>query len=283
MTRPRLFVSDLDGTLLDADAQLSQRTRDGLARLLAAGVAVTFATARSPYSVRAILGDLPLALPVVALHGAVVTQLGSTRHDVVRATDAAAARCVLEIAREHGTTLFVSTYDGERDRVNYERCTNGGGRWFVEDRVRAGDPRLRHVPDLDAVLDDAVLCLTVMDRREPAESIAAQVRERTGGALALHVYENAYSPGWTWVTAHSAHAGKDVALRDVVARHGLGEHEIVAYGDTGSDLPLFAAAHRAVAVANAEAAVRAAAHEVVASHREDGVVRHMLRTSGLDG
>ncbi len=56
----QLYVSDLDGTLLQSDATLSARSQDILRGLLDDGMTFTIATARSAFSVRQILGDLPL-------------------------------------------------------------------------------------------------------------------------------------------------------------------------------------------------------------------------------
>ena len=65
-----LYVSDLDGTLLDRNARLSDITRYGLTRLLDAGLTFTVATARHVSSVRQILEGLPLQLPVISSNGA---------------------------------------------------------------------------------------------------------------------------------------------------------------------------------------------------------------------
>ena len=70
----RVYVTDLDGTLLDPSARLSPATRDGLLRLLDAGVHVTIATARSLASMQEILRGIPLELPVVEMCGAALTR-----------------------------------------------------------------------------------------------------------------------------------------------------------------------------------------------------------------
>ena len=54
-----LYVSDLDGTLLQPDATLSRFARSGLEELLADGALFTVASARSVVSMNAILGALP--------------------------------------------------------------------------------------------------------------------------------------------------------------------------------------------------------------------------------
>ena len=78
----RLFVSDLDGTLADRDARLSQFCRSRLSALLESGLAFTVASARSVHTLAPILEGLPLRLPVVEFNGAFITDL-KTREPLV--------------------------------------------------------------------------------------------------------------------------------------------------------------------------------------------------------
>jgi len=279
---PRLYISDLDGTLLDPDAQLSPTTRAGLERLLAAGIPFTIATARHPQSIRAILGDLPLRLPVVALHGALLTDMETLAHLHVRPIPTDAALAVLDIAKRHGTSAWISTTDGTRDHVTYDVVTNGGMQWYLDDRTRVGDPRLRRVADLTTVFVDPVTCITVMAQPDVTNAIAAALRDEHPDAMTVHVYDNAYSPGWRWLTAHATEAGKDTGVRDLLERHDFADHEIVVFGDTTGDLPLFAAADRRIAVANADQELIDAACETIGPHHEDSVIAYLLRDAGLD-
>lgn len=280
MTR-RLYVSDMDGTLLTPDARLSDATRAGLLRLLDAGVPFTVATARSPQSIGHLLDGVPLQLPVVALHGALLSDLGTRRHVRIRAIPREAVEAMLRRARERRTSTWISTHDGERDHVSTDAVTNGGSRWYDEELLANRDPRRRHLDDVASALDEQVVCFTVMDREDVVRDVADAIAAELPGRITAHVFENAYSPGWWWINAHTSDAGKDQGVRDLVEHTGLDDHEIVSFGDTGSDLHLFAASHRRIAVANADPPVRAAACETIGHHAEDSVIRWILRDAGL--
>lgn len=75
-----LYITDLDGTLFRDDATLSEYARQTLADLLHAGVTFSIASARSIVSMKQIMGDLPLRLPVVAFNGAYVTDYHTGKH-----------------------------------------------------------------------------------------------------------------------------------------------------------------------------------------------------------
>ena len=61
----KIYISDLDGTLLRNDASLSSFSKNTLIELIDRGLIFTVATARSIASVREILRGLKLNLPVI--------------------------------------------------------------------------------------------------------------------------------------------------------------------------------------------------------------------------
>ena len=75
MTLPELVATDLDGTLVDSEGQLSVRTRDVLDRLDAAGVPLVVVTARP-------LRWMTELWPVVGRHGVGIVSNGAIVYDV---------------------------------------------------------------------------------------------------------------------------------------------------------------------------------------------------------
>ena len=60
-----LYVSDLDGTLLDGQERVPAFTRRVINRLAERGVAFTYATARSQHSADKVTQGLTKSLPVI--------------------------------------------------------------------------------------------------------------------------------------------------------------------------------------------------------------------------
>lgn len=275
-----LFISDLDGTLLDAEAHLSPFARQALTRVVEAGAPFTVASARSVQSMRPILGDLPLRLPVVAMNGAFVTDLRTGRHEVVEAMPAAAVRPLLEAAAGWGLEPFVTTWDGERDNLYLPEPANQGMAWYLADRTRAADPRLREDYASRRWLDEQIATFTFIDSRERLEALLESVHALepvVGAAFTPHIY----TTGWYWLTVHSGTASKDRGIDALRRRHGLGGLRVVAFGDQANDIPLLRYADHAVAVANADAEVKAEVDEVIGGNTEDAVPRWILARLGL--
>lgn len=269
------YVSDLDGTLLRRDATLSPASRDALRALLADGVHFSVASARSVASMRPLLEGLRFSLPVIEFNGAFVSDLETGRHEIVNAIDAPVARAVYETIARFTPSLFVSTFDGAADRVYHGEPTNDGERFYVENRRRFNDARLRHAPDLAAALADQIVCLTVIGEPGPLATLELAIAERFAGLVEIHLFENAYSPGWYWLTVHDRRATKDQAIRTIVETRGLASHELIVFGDHLNDVKMFGIAKHAIAVANAHPDVKQRATLVIGSNDEDSVAEYI--------
>jgi 5-amino-6-(5-phospho-D-ribitylamino)uracil phosphatase len=280
MDRP-FFVSDLDGTLMGTDGRLSAFAREALARLIDAGVALTVASARSVQSMRPLLGDVPFRMPVVAMNGALLTDWSAGRHVEIRAIPAGAVAEVLAIAAPTGLDPFVTSHDGEQDNLYLPEPGNGGMAWYVEERRRVRDPRLRDGYAARRWLRERIVTVTYIGPHETLALLARAIEESIPDvtqAFTPHIYTQGR---WHWLTVLARDANKAAAVQRLRALRGLDGHRLVAFGDQANDMPLLAYADHSVAVANADAEVRAAVDEVIGSNAEDAVVRYMLAAAGI--
>jgi hypothetical protein len=271
-----LYVSDLDGTLLDGSGRLSDHARAELPRLLRAGLPFTVASARSVVTMQYLLEGLPLELPVINFNGAFLSDFATGRHRFVRAMERAVIEQVAARSARAGVPPIVSTYNGTADRVYYTDLVNPSMENYVAERTAAGDPRLQRIERLDGELEEQVICLTIVDRRDVLEELEAWVEATFPGALRTVIFEDLYTEGdWHWLTVHHRDATKAHALRELAAELRVDLANVVVFGDDLNDLPLFEVAGHAVAVENARPAVRQAADEVIGPNTEDAVVRYL--------
>lgn len=277
--RSSAYLSDLDHTLLDRDARLSDRTRDGLLRLLGEGVAFSVASARSAPTMRSMFQGVRLTLPVIEFGGAHISDLASGEHYVTHAVAPEVVAHTLGVARDTGIDPFISSNDGVADRLSHRPPQNGGQAWYVEDRRNVRDPRLRCLERLDGVVDEQVVCVTYMGSVADMDRVEAAIGVVEGARVRR--FENGYSPGWHWLTVQSPLACKGEAARAWRRLTGLDDHELVVFGDAENDLELFDVADRAVAVANALPALLARATHTIGAHHEDSVVRYVLAEHGM--
>lgn len=269
-----LYVSDLDGTLLQNDASLSSFSAATLRALLGEGLCFTVASARSVVAIGHILRGLPLPLPVIEFNGAFLSDLSTGRHEVINALEPSAAVSVYETITAHGFMPMVSSFDGTDDRVHYGQMLNEGMHWYLKDRLDHHDSRWRGATeDLAGTLQEQVVCLTTIAKEAPLADLQAAILAAHADSVETHLFENQYSPGWHWLTIHDRRATKDQAIKTMTQSYGLGGSEVVVFGDHINDLKMFAAADYAVAVGNAQAEVKACADLVIGTNEEDSVAQ----------
>lgn len=271
-----LYVSDLDGTLLQPDATLSGNARDAIHELLDRDVLFTLASARSAVSMRELLGPLPIALPTVGFNGGTISnwQTGETLRRASMASDV--ARHIVGVAQREGLSPFVST-SGQTDRLSYVNSINGGMDWFIDERNRAGDARLGQVDSLDPVLSDEVLCTTIIGEFELLTRLRDEIFEAIGESARPQLYRNPYGPDWDWLTFNGPKATKAHGIDGLIELAELDpETNVVVFGDALNDLEMFARADHAVAPANAHPELLAAADEVIGANATDAVVGWLM-------
>jgi Cof subfamily protein (haloacid dehalogenase superfamily) len=282
-TRHPLYITDLDGTLLRSDATLSGRSRTILNDALHQDVSFTIASARSVVAMQAILKGLDLTLPVIEFNGAFLSDFRTGEHLVTNSIDQAIVGEVYQQIRGAGCLPFLSTFDGEQDRLHYTEIVNAGMEWYAGDRARQDDRRLHQTNDLAAHLHEEVVCFTTIDREPVLLEMERGLNERHPGRLATRCFASIYSTGWYWLTVHDRRATKDRAIRRLTAEAGLAHRELVVFGDSDNDEPMFAIADRAIAMANASAELKTKADLVIGSNDEDSValfVRDDARARG---
>jgi len=277
----RIYVSDLDGTLLRNDATISPYTRDKLCQLLDSGVHFTIASARSLSSLRPILEGIDFPLPIIEINGAFISDFSTGRHLVVNNIDSRIVERIFSCVTAHELLPFVSTFNGKGDCLYFQDIINPAMQWYLDDRRANKDKRLRQVDDITVAFNDDVISFNVMGPRRQVELLAGQLDRLLGERLENFFFENPYSPGWWWLTIHDRKACKSIAVRELLELAGFSMDDLTVFGDNINDVKMFRTAARAVAVANATDEVKQYAHHVIGSNEEDSVVRFVLQESNL--
>jgi 5-amino-6-(5-phospho-D-ribitylamino)uracil phosphatase len=265
-----LLVSDLDGTLLRPDASLSETTIRVVNEFIAAGGMFSYATARSFTSASRVTAPLDLRLPVITYGGAIIVDPGTGRAREAQFLPAGVVEEVLRLTA--GSALvqpIVFVLHEGRDRVCWlaDQPTPGVEYYLG---TRAADPRLLPLTSWSAIDLSAVFYISLISTRQ----VAHDLRERlaaAGTGCHLVLMEEIYAPGQWWLEVTASTGTKAAAL--AALKSELRADTVVCFGDHHNDLPMFAVADTALAVANAAPEVRTAASAVIGANTADGVAR----------
>ena len=120
----KVYVTDLDGTLLKEDGFLSDYAREKIETLIERGINFTVASARSVVTMRESVGELSLKLPVIAYNGVFISDLSTGEHHVINKMEPQMLAPIIEMALQQGCEPMVSTVKRYRSRFvrNESRC-----------------------------------------------------------------------------------------------------------------------------------------------------------------
>jgi Cof subfamily protein (haloacid dehalogenase superfamily) len=272
--RPKLVASDLDGTLLDSQGEVTPRTRAALDACWDAGIPVVGVTGRGPRlldSVRVALDGRGIA---VLAQGGFVVDL--ERDEVLRTVGLPRdqAQAVIERIEAVAGELIVAVEDAaEQTEIAGPLRVQHGFNWPYPEPAHLL-PRGEVLPEgpvLKAFLRSSTLGQDELLARAKQVVDPADAEVTHAGLGFIEVLP----PGITKAT------GLAIALE----RYGVGFGDVLVFGDMPNDLPMIVAVAeaggRAVAVANAHADVRAAAGELTSGHDADGVARYLEAVFGV--
>ncbi len=258
---------DMDGTLLNKQSQLSERTVSCLKKLAAKGIPAIIATGRPIESIRQIIGPVHSSDPAISLSGSMIheSMFGQpwealdipmeTVHGILRECGAmgGVGNILLDeadgfYALEHNAVMeeFIGMYNKHPKIFTYDQ-----------------------IPTAPVL---SLLIHSKDNRREIYERLHQKFAE------SVHF---TYFREYPWIELSNVHANKGNAMEAVCKRLGIDISETVAIGDGANDLEMITRAGLGIAMANADDEVKAVADRLAPHHDEDGFAQIIEEIFGL--
>jgi len=256
--RPKLIVSDLDGTLLRSDETISDATLAELRHWAGEDVPLVLATGRPPRWMLGVRDRLGGGL-AICCNGAVLMDLGEFRVLEEHPVQPEVLREVTGQLRRHQPDTWFAVEYG--DQFRHEP--------IYRPRWDADAPGVA-VATLAEMVAQPVAKLLARHEHLPRDEFVALVAEVVGDSATV---TTSSSDAMAEISARGV--TKATGLARVAAERGLGAGDVVYFGDMPNDLAAFdwvrEGGGRAVATAHAHDDVLAAATDVTGSNDADGV------------
>jgi len=253
---PRLIATDLDGTLLNSQGMVSERSIAALRAAHAADVIVVFATGRPPFvAAQEVLAVGPAVAYGVMANGSMICTLpdGESLY-TIKFSSALAVEAIGKLRAHDPLFGFAMASDrGFSEEVGFAERMPVFRRATVDDVLTGHDGATETIKLL--AFHHHHSALELLDIIPPIVGANLVVSHMGTEAVELG------PPG----------ADKGAGLRWLCAHLGIDGADVMVFGDEINDLAMFDFAGHSVAVANAAALVRAAASEITASNDDDGV------------
>lgn len=262
----KLYLTDLDGTLLDHKAEIGRMTEAMMNMLIDNDIAVSYATARSVHSAEPKVSCINFKLPVITHNGAFIIDPITKERLVTHFFDNNAKAFLKSYFYEHKESILVYSVIDNYERVSYleERLNKGTVRYLKD---RAGDKRMYRAGDYEELFDGDIYYITLIEPITSPEELDNFFYNKNG--FSRNYQPDTYDTSEYWYEIYRDDVSKaNAALR---LKEMLGADELIVFGDNTNDISMFSVADRCYAVSNATDRLKALATGVIRSNEQSGV------------
>jgi len=277
----KLIALDIDGTLMNNDYELTERTRKALKKAMDLGLKVTIATGRYYPSTRRIARSIPINAPIVTNDGALIKDVFTNETILEKPLPLETAYEILELAASFPSfkiQIFMNEtkiYVGVNNKImQFHRLLNFCRRHPIKNSINF----LRDfifIPSQNVINIDGA-------KRAMKQSPAKIVIYGDDGELKefknelIKRYKNSIfltSAIPRCVDVLNGEISKAKGLEVLAKLLGIKREEIIAVGDNFNDMEMLKFAGLGVAMGNAPDMVKQTADLVTDSNDQDGVAK----------
>jgi Cof subfamily protein (haloacid dehalogenase superfamily) len=229
----KLIVSDLDGTLLNENKELSSDFFEIEQRLYDKGIVFAVASGRQYYNMLNLFEPIAHRMLIIAENGTFVSQ----KNELIHIDTIPFVRCIplLKKARSlNNAFTIVCAKNSAYIESSDERFLHEANKYYA---------RLEMVNDLTTIIDE-VLKVTICDFTNPNTNSFPHFKDDVEDL-------NVVVSGVQWLDISIKGANKGKALNKVQGIFGIQKHETMVFGDYLNDLELMKEAELSFAMKNA--------------------------------
>ena len=254
----KLLAADMDGTLLNSESIMTQRTREAILAAMDRGVLFVPSTGRPMGGMRKVLAAFNSDLPLVLFNGAMAVTAKSNRVLFSQGLDFSCAEVIFAQGVSRGYSVVA--WAGERLFVNRDIEE-------ITEYQRKSGAELHVVSDMEPLRPYGVTKMLWIIPPEDGPRCRAEMLALLGDRV------NCYTSCPHLLEFVDEKASKGLALAAVGAAYGIAREEMIAVGDGYNDVPMLEYAGLGVAMGNAPEDIKGMCQAVTLSNDEDGVAK----------
>lgn len=267
-----LYVTDLDGTLLNSNSSISEYSKNIINGLVEKGMLFTYATARSLTSASVVAKGLSTEIPVIAYNGAFIVEPSNGKILSSNFITEEQKEFLKETFQKHNVSPLVYAYVDGVEKVTWRTAMeNEGIQHYLG--VRKGDKRFNPLTEEEAdrlYLGDSFYYTCIGEKEEllPVYEIL-----KDNEAFNVLFHQEIYRPEY-WCEILPKKATKANAIAELKKLWGC--DRVVSFGDAVNDIPMFEISDECYAVENAVEGLKKIATGIIGSNEEDGVAKWLM-------
>ena len=259
----KLLVLDIDGTLLNSNNQISDRTIASLIKVQEMGVRIVLASGRPTYGILPIAKLLKLGNYggyIISYNGGQIINAQNGEILFERRINPEMLPSIEHKAEKYGFPLF--TYHDEAI------ITNTANNKHIEREASINNLNIIVEPHLSIAVDFAPCkCVLVSDDDEALKDLESHWKKRLSGSLDIYRSEKFF------LEVAPSGIDKAATLSVLLELLSIPQEEVMAIGNGVCDVSMLQIVGFGVAMKNAQHSVKACADQVTDSNDDDGVAQ----------
>lgn len=262
-----LYISDLDGTLLNRNKRISDHSVKILNTLIKKELAFSIATARTPATVEELLAHLNIKEPIVVMNGAAIYDLKKQEYIKVTYLPDQLVEKIQQVIEKMNSSAFMYSIVKNDLTVYHKQLTNNYQIAFYEERKNKWNKTFKYA---ECNRKNNIVYFVFIDDKVNIQSVYEQIKKIKG--LSFVKYKDIYSDAY-YLEVYSEYATKANAIKYL--KEKIKYQRVVCFGDHLNDISMFEQADACYAVGNAVPELKQIASGVIKSNEEDGVAEYL--------
>jgi Cof subfamily protein (haloacid dehalogenase superfamily) len=273
MNNKYLYISDLDGTLLNSNKQISECSKQALNALINKGVYFSIATARTATSAVKILSGLQLNVPIILMNGVAIYDIYSEKYINIENIIVETAYEIVKILRKYNVTGFMYGIANDKVSIYYESLATVALQKYHDEHVINYGGNFTPVTSFaDVIKEQEVIYFTLMGEQAELAVVVADLNTLQG--IDAMLSSDVYIKKLWYLELHSTTASKYNAVQYL--RKAYDFDKIIGFGDNYNDIPLYQACDDFFAVDNAINELKDRATGVIGDNNSDSVAKFIV-------
>ena len=266
-----LYVTDLDGTLLNTHDRINPKSLAIINDLVKRGMLFTYATARSLVSASVVTQGLSMDIPIIAYNGAFILHPSTGEILSKESFTIEDMKQVIDVLDSFNIYPLVYSYVAGEEKVSWiVTKENEGIRRYLS--LRKGDKRLRPVSNKEELYQGDMFYFTCIGEKEELQPVHDIFSKNA--RFRCTIQQELYRPEY-WCEIMPDKATKAEAIHKLKRLWNC--DRVVSFGDAVNDIPMFEISDECYAVENAVEELKALATGIIDSNDNDGVAKWLQR------
>ena len=269
-----LYVTDLDGTLLNNEAYLSEYTIIVINELIEKDIYFSYATARSLMSAVSVTKGITVNIPVITKNGIFIENISANEKIYSLKFTDEEKYLLMEILEKHLIYPFVGAFINGVEKKSW---VQGKENEVIKSELNLwkGNPRFRSVNNIKDLYYGDVFHINCMGKKDDLINIYEYLLETNKFSCLLQkeYYSENY---WCEIMPKKATKGNTA----LVLKEKLKCNKLITFGDGLNDIEMFKISDECYAVENAEEELKNYATGIIKSNINNGVAEWLISNCG---